>query len=384
MRCFRTTSRIAPLAWTAAVYSLCLAGRMPVCHAFYTTVENDFYVINVVNDTSTSPPDSIGGFQMHTGVSHPAGFGKDVTYSSDGNVNIGTSFSGIRVNGDNAHVYTSDAHGGGTASSVNNLDAYFSTQGPTPGFVGSGWRTLWDLFDEQLEITQDAIAVGAEFDKSAIYHTVKIVNGRGASVEVEWLNLMDFDTLTDGGPSNTVERSSGAVLVDDPHEYLHAPSLGDELVRIGDFPGARAYESFWSLSYDPGFQPVLQGVPLTVTMPEEFKFVAWAAAYNPANFSISQNVFDYVVDPSLDVATSLDSAGIASFRAKIPAGESVRFTQIFWVVPVPEPGALVLTMLAVVGIHQRRRIQLGDLDARATGALRVVAPIVTCDRCLIY
>lgn len=323
------------------------------------TVQNDFYVINVANDTSTSPPDSIGSFQMHTGVGHPAGPNKDITFGSSGSVNIGTSFSGIRVNGDNARAYASDAHGSGTANPVKNFDAYFSTQGPTPGFAGAGWRTVWDLFDEQLQITQDVIAVGVEADKSAIYHTVEIVSGRGASAQVEWLNLMDFETETDGGPANTVERFGGAALVNNSHEYAHAPSFPDELVRVSDFPAAGAYEAFWSLSYDPGLAPVLEGEALTATTPSQFKYVAWAVAFNPANFSVAANVFDYAVDGSLDVATAIDSAGLAAFTAKIPAFGSVRFTQVFWAEPIAEPASLSLAgygLLLLGAVFQKRSL----------------------------
>ncbi|MGI9458129.1 MAG: PEP-CTERM sorting domain-containing protein [Aeoliella sp.] len=316
-------------------------------YGVFTTVQNDYYVINVVNDTSTQPPDSIGGFQLHTGPLHPAGPDKDITYGSSGNVNIGTSFSGIRVSGDNANAYTSDTHGAGTASPVINLDEFFSTQGATPGYASSGWRTHWDLFAEQLEIVQDVIAVGDHFDQSAIYHTVNIINGRNSPVQIDWLNLMDFDTNTDGGPSNTVERSGGIVLVENSHEYSHTPSLPDELVRISDFPGLGTYDAFWSISHDPGLRPVLEGEPLVVTTPDEFQFVAWATAFNPANFGLPLNVFDYLVDPTLDVATSLDSAGIAKFSATIPTNGSVRFTQVFWVQPIPEPSTLPLIVLSL-------------------------------------
>ncbi len=354
MNRLRTSLRVAQSALLATCAFLG-ASRLALGQSFYTTVQNDFYVVNVVNDVSTSPPDSIGGFQLHTGVAHPAGPGKDLTFGSSGNVNIGTSFSGLRVNNDNARVYTSDAHGAGTASPVNNLDAYFSTQGPTPGFVGSGWRTLWDLFDENLQITQDVIAVGVEADKSAVYHTVEIRSGAGASVQVEWLNVIDFDTETDGGPANTVERFAGPVLMSNPHEYAHAPTFPDELVRVSDYPAAGAYDAFWSLSYDPGLAPVLEGVPLAVTPPDRFQYTAWATAFNPANFSIAANVFDYAVDPTLDVATAIDSAGIAHFTAKIPTNGAVRFTQAFWVEAVPEPATSLPALLASLGLALRRR-----------------------------
>jgi hypothetical protein len=312
-----------------------------------------------VNDVSTSPPDSIGGFQLSTGASHGAGLNRNITFGSSGNVNIGTSFSGVRVNGDNARVYVSDAHGAGTANPVNNLDAYFSTQGPTPGFAGAGWRTVWDLSVEQLQITQDVIAVGVEADKSAVYHTVEIVSGRGASTQVEWLNLMDFDTATDGGPANDVERFSGATLVTNPHEYAHAPAFADELVRVSDYPAAGAYDAFWSLSYDPGLAPVLEGQALTVTTPNEFKYVAWAAAFNPANFAIAANVFDYAVDSGLDVATAIDSAGVAEFTAKVPAFGTVRFTQVLWAEPIAEPASVGLGAWALGVVCATRRLKRG-------------------------
>jgi hypothetical protein len=348
-------ARAALLASCAAL-AILSGHRAASGQIFYTTIQNDFYVAHVVNDVSTSPPDSIGGFQLHTGAAHPAGAGQDITYSSDGNVNIGTSFSGIRVNGDNARAYASDAHGGGTANPVKNLDAYFSTQGPTPGYAGAGWRTVWDLFDEQLQITQDVIAVGVEADKAAVYHTVEIVSGRGASTQVEWLNLMDFDTETDGGPAITVERFAGPVLVSNPHEYSHAPSFADELVRVSDFPAAGAYDAFWTLSHDPGLLPVLEGEPLAVTPPNRYQYVAWATAYNPANFAIAANVFDYAVDPTLDVATSIDSAGISLFVFKIPANGTVRFTQAFWAELVPEPAtALLASFAAACGLARVRQ-----------------------------
>jgi hypothetical protein len=207
---------------------------------------------------------------------------------------------------------------------------------------------MWDLFPEHLEIVQDVIVVGDEFDQAAVYHTVEIINGRNAPVELEWLNLLDFDTATDGGPENTVERAGGGVLVDNPNEYSHEPQFTDELVRVSDYPVPGGYDAFWSLTFDPGFRPELEGAPLVVTAPEEFQYVAWVAAYDPANFSIPNNVFDYVVDTSLDVATSLDSAGIARFRATVPQDGSVRFTQVIWARPIPEPSTAALAVAALV------------------------------------
>lgn len=341
-----------PVLFAAAV--LLAVGSPRQGAAFFTTVQNDYYVANVVDDTGAAAPDSIGGFQLHTGPAHPAGPNLPLNFGNQGNVNIGTSYSGIRVGGDNARVYTTDAKGAGAANPVNNLDGFYSTEGPTPGYGGAGWRTVWDLFPEQLEITQDVIVVGDAFENSAIYHTVEIRNGGSETALVEWLNLIDFDTVGDSGPNHTMERPGNLVFVDGPNEYTH-PTKIDEFVRVSDFPTPGAYEAFWTVTYETGLLPELEGEPLAITHADEYQFVAWSAAFDPSNFGIPANVFDYAIDPTLDVATSIDTAGIAKFQGVVPAGGSYRVTQAFWVRPIPEPTSAALVLVALAGLAYRKR-----------------------------
>ena len=299
------------------------------------TVQNDFYVASVREMADGKP----GTLQVRTGQNHLAGDQLDMTFqSTPSNVNIGTSFSGIRVDGDNANAYTQGAQG----SVLNDLDTYWSFEEDTPGHDGRGWRTGWDLFQEQLEIIQDVIAVGEDADRSAIYHTVLIRNGRPGPVTIEWMNLYDWSTEQDGGPSATIVRPDGATIVPEQiHESLHAPG-SDELVRLQNYQGYPAYEVYLSLSHDLGILPEVDGDLLTTTTPDIHKFVQWDTAWNPSNFGLPFDVFDYEIDKAKDIATNgtgiNDSASISMFTATIPQNGEVRLTQVLFVRDAPLSG----------------------------------------------
>jgi hypothetical protein len=323
------------------------------------TAQNDFYVVHVAEGSSAVPDSSIGSFQAHTGPAHPTGDMNDINFaSSPGNVNVGTGFSGIRLGGDDALAFS---YGG--SGDVNDLDPFFSSEGPTPGYVGSGWRTVWDLFTEQIEIVQDVIVVGSNVDAggtvsgAAIYHTVLVTSGRASDVSIEWLNLEDWATKLDDGPSSTIMRSGiGALGSEREFEFSHAPSFGDEFVRVRQFEVAPFYAVRLSLSHDPGLLPLLQGTPLATTTPDEYKFVQWETAWTPGTLGQPFDVFGYVVDADKNVAsdtsTTPDSAGISTFSAVLEAGRSLRFTQVLRVVPqatpVPDVGYAGLLALAAL------------------------------------
>ena len=325
-----------------------------------STSSNDFYIVNVV-DQDAPALNSIGSWQVRTGPMHDAGPDLDINFQHDvGGINVGTSFSGIRINSDNA--YTMDTSGEGAAASLSNLDAHWIAEGPSPGYAGNGWRTQWEILSESVLVTQDVLVVGASSSTAAIYHTVRIDN-YGDQKDVEWLNLVDLCLENDCGPVNSIVRSDGSTVVPTAtKEFEHVPALPDELVKVNDSGNSAGYEAYWTLSHDPGLAPMLDGQPLQVTSPDKYQSVQWATSFFPSNFGIGPSVFDYAVDVNKtitgDGGTINDSAGIAYFSASMGRETSVRFTQALYVQKVPEPTGYCMAILLALGcLSQRRRIR---------------------------
>lgn len=313
---------------------------------------NGFYSVGV--GTLAGDGFGVGTWAAVTGALHPTGGGNDLMFAETGGaISPFTNYSTLRVyEGGGTTDYAPLVPFSGAAGSEV-LEQYLASESTSP--LGLGFRTVWGVTPEQLEVTQDVFVSGSTFEDSAIYHTVQVRNTGAGAKRIGWRNLYDWqvdDPETDDGPNNQVEVAGGAVVVAATTvEFSHTPGAG-EIVRVSIDPGVASYQPLLALGFDPEFEELL-----SVTVPDEFAYTEWDGAFDSA--------FDYAVG---GVDVSADSAGLSWFgrdlaRARVLGpGESVRFTQaIFGVVsqedppgPVPEPlSAVVLVGVGTAGLARR-------------------------------
>jgi len=300
-------------------------------------VSNGVYTASI---RDASEPLKTGNWTAATGALHPTGAGNDLLYrETAGDYVEETNFSSLRS-------YTSGIdYACNPFVGAVDLNPYFVAEGPS-AFVppGQGWSQSWVIPEENLTITQDVLVTGSSFNDSAIYHTVLLENTGGSPIRVGWRNLYDWevdDPGTDDSPNNSVETTGGVVVAPTLWEFSHTPA-GDEFVRVSIDPGIPSYQPLLGIGYDPGFFP---GLP--VTTPDEYAFVKWQSAIWTA--------FDYTASPTMD--NSQDSAGLSWFGGtvgsaiSIPAGDSIRLTQVvFGVIPDdPPPGGADFSKILIGG-----------------------------------
>lgn len=232
----------------------------------------------------------MGEYTARTGDNHP------ITIDTEDYQNIlyggasespGTSWSTIRSYTSGTDYVNDDYAGQSSSFDVVSLDA-FATVEP----IGTtGTRTTYvvtsgaaDLDD--LTIVEDVNVNGSTLSDSSVEITTSVTNDGNEAVDIGIRYLWDWEIGDDDGPSFTPIDPDGAAVVTE-QTYV-SPAFTAYAIQDNDDAGAPLFVVYGTVNGPAAIEP-------PPVAPDTLMFVAWSPADDEA--------FDYVTNPSLDVAS---------------------------------------------------------------------------------
>lgn len=246
---------------------------------------------NGIYDASVEDSDGgMGQYTARTGDNHPITIGtgdyQNILYGG-ANENPGTSWSTIRSYTSQTDYVNDDDSGHDSTFDVVSLDA-FATVEP----IGTtGTRTTYVVTSaaaelDDLTIVEDVNVNGSTLNDSSVEITTSVTNDGDEPVDIGIRYLWDWAIADDDGPSFTPIDPDAATIVTE-QTYL-SPDFTAYAIQDNDDAGAPLFVVYGTVNGPAAIDP-------PPVAPDVLMFVAWWPADDEA--------FDYITDPSLDVAS---------------------------------------------------------------------------------